>query len=122
MSIIQLNQALSGVLDRNIKELALLEHMSEAEIRTRIDQGSLTLLANPAHVNVRPTLIGQPARVKVNANIGTSPLASGMTEETDKLRVAETAGADAVMDLSTAGDLDAIRLRMLAETALPLGT
>ncbi|MDO9082880.1 MAG: phosphomethylpyrimidine synthase ThiC [Humidesulfovibrio sp.] len=122
MSIIQLNQALSGVLDRNIKELALLEHMSEAEIRTRIDQGSLTLLANPAHVNVRPTLIGQPARVKVNANIGTSPLSGDLEGELAKLRVAEDAGADAVMDLSTAGDLDAIRARMLAETALPLGT
>ena len=122
MSIIKTNKALSGILDQHIKSLAALEHMSEAEIRTRINQGTLTLLANPAHAGVRPTLIGQPARVKVNANIGTSPLTSDMVGETDKLKVAETAGADAVMDLSTAGDLDAIRVRMLAETALPLGT
>ncbi|MHC1701246.1 MAG: phosphomethylpyrimidine synthase ThiC [Humidesulfovibrio sp.] len=122
MPITTTNKALSGILDRHCAELAALEHMSQVEIRSRINQGSLALLANPAHKNVRPTLIGQPARVKVNANIGTSPLASGMAEETDKLKVAETAGADAVMDLSTAGDLDAIRVRMLAETALPLGT
>lgn len=122
MSIIAANTALSGILDRHGAELSILEHMTEAELRARIDQGAIALLANPAHAGVRPTLIGQPARVKVNANIGTSPLASDLGGETDKLKVAETAGADAVMDLSTAGDLDAIRVRMLAETVLPLGT
>ena len=122
MSLIELNTALSGLLDQHASALSAHEHMPEAEMRARIDQGVLTLLANPAHGHVRPTLIGQPARVKVNANIGTSPLTSDIVGETDKLRVAETAGADAVMDLSTAGDLDAIRARMLAETALPLGT
>lgn len=122
MSIIAKNSALSALLDAHIHELSAREHMSPEDIRARIDQGSLTLLANPAHNNVLPTLIGQPARVKVNANIGTSPLASDGGGELDKLRVAETAGADAVMDLSTAGDLDGIRSRMLAATRLPLGT
>ncbi|MDQ7835962.1 MAG: phosphomethylpyrimidine synthase ThiC [Humidesulfovibrio sp.] len=122
MPIIKTNKALADILDQHITALSALEHMSEADIRQRINQGLLTLLANPAHVGVRPTLIGQPARVKVNANIGTSPLTSDMAGETDKLKVAENAGADAVMDLSTAGDLDAIRVRMLAETPLPLGT
>jgi phosphomethylpyrimidine synthase len=122
MSIIKQNPALAEVLAKSLPELCAHEHMSEADIRARIDQGTLTLLANPRHQKVRPTLIGQPARVKVNANIGTSPITSDMSGETDKLQVAETAGADAVMDLSTAGDLDAIRLRMLEATHLPLGT
>ncbi len=122
MSIINQNSALRNLLDAHIDELSTLECMSPADIRARIDQGSLTLLANPGHKGVRPTLIGQPARVKVNANIGTSPMTSDGGGELDKLRVAETAGADAVMDLSTAGDLDAIRTRMLAATPLPLGT
>lgn len=122
MSIIAANSVLSQLLTESLPQLTSYEHMNEADIRTRIDQGSLTLLGNPKHGSVRPTLIGQPARVKVNANIGTSPLTSDGKGELDKLRVAETAGADAVMDLSTAGDLDAIRERMLAATPLPLGT
>lgn len=122
MSIITDNTALEQILCKSLPELCTHEHMTEADIRARIDQGSLALLGNPLHKGVRPTLIGQPARVKVNANIGTSPLTSDGNSELDKLRVAETAGADAVMDLSTAGDLDAIRQRMLAASPLPLGT
>jgi phosphomethylpyrimidine synthase len=122
MSIISANQALAEILAKSLPELMAYEHMSEADIRTRIDQGSLTLLGNPRHPNVRATLIGQPARVKVNANIGTSPITSDMGTEADKLQVAETAGADAVMDLSTAGDLDGIRKSMLDRSPLPLGT
>lgn len=122
MSIIEMNTALEGLLATHTEGLAAHERMSAEEIRARINAGALTLLGNPAHKNVRPTLIGQPARVKVNANIGTSPLASDAESEISKLRIAETAGADAVMDLSTAGDLDGIRTKMLAATALPLGT
>lgn len=122
MSLIAANPALAKILNAALPRLAEHERMTGAEIRSRIDSGSLALLANPSHQGVTPTLIGQPARVKVNANIGTSPVTSDGAGELDKLRVAETAGADAVMDLSTAGDLDAIRLRMLGATALPLGT
>lgn len=122
MSIISANPALAEILAKSLPELMAYEHMSEADIRARIDQGSLTLLGNPRHANVRATLIGQPARVKVNANIGTSPITSNMGTETDKLQVAESAGADAVMDLSTAGDLDGIRRSMLERSPLPLGT
>lgn len=122
MSIIAQNTALASLLDQNIAALAAYERMTPDEIRARIDAGTLTLLGNPAHASVRTTLIGQPARVKVNANIGTSPLASDAASEIAKLGIAETAGADAVMDLSTHGDLDGIRRQMLAATPLPLGT
>jgi len=122
LSIIKANPALADMLAANVATLTAYECMTEADIRARIDQGSLTLLGNPRHANVRATLIGQPARVKVNANIGTSPLTSDLSGETDKLQIAENAGADAVMDLSTAGDLDGIRQRMLAASPLPLGT
>jgi len=122
MSIIAQNKALATLLEQDIEALAAYERMTTDEIRTRIDAGTLTLLGNPAHASVRTTLIGQPARVKVNANIGTSPLASDAASEIAKLGIAETAGADAVMDLSTHGDLDDIRQQMLAATPLPLGT
>jgi phosphomethylpyrimidine synthase len=82
----------------------------------------MVLLANPAHKGVAPTIIGQPARIKVNANIGTSPMINDVDMEMKKLKLAEQAGAHTVMDLSTAGDLDAVRRRILAESPLPLGT
>ncbi len=72
--------------------------------------------------NVIPTLVGQPASVKINANIGTSLSKSILEEKMDKLQIAFNSGVDAVMDLSTGGDLYSIRHKMLDSTGLPLGT
>ncbi|MFV0423244.1 phosphomethylpyrimidine synthase ThiC [Oleidesulfovibrio sp.] len=122
MSILTLNSALSGVLEQHIADLAARERLSEGAIRAGIQNGTMVLLANPSHPDVLPTLVGQPASVKVNANIGTSPLKNSVPCEMRKLQVAVDAGADTVMDLSIAGDLDSIRREMLANTRLPLGT
>jgi phosphomethylpyrimidine synthase len=61
-------------------------------------------------------------RTKVNANIGTSPDYPDVPKEMVKLQAAVDAGADAVMDLSTGGDLPAIRQRMLEACPVALGT
>lgn len=116
------NPALAALLDKHLPALCAAEDLSPERIRSGIADGSMVLLANPAHPRVRPTLVGRPASIKVNANIGTSPLMQDVAVELEKLRVAMDCGADAVMDLSTAGDLDAIRLGMLEACPLPLGT
>ena len=82
----------------------------------------MVLLANINHKNVKPVLIGQPAKIKVNANIGTSPLICSHAEEMEKLQVLEKAGADTYMDLSIGGDLDSIRKDMISSSSLPIGT
>ena len=82
----------------------------------------MVLLGNPKHQGVKPILVGQPARVKVNANIGTSPFQCRIEGEMKKLRIALDAGADTVMDLSIAGDLNDIRRQMLDACPAPLGT
>jgi phosphomethylpyrimidine synthase len=122
MSILAKNSILSNLLRTNIASLAAAESLPAAVIETAVDAGTMVVLANPAHKGVVPTIIGQPARVKVNANIGTSMLVTDVAMEMDKVRLSKKAGAHTIMDLSTAGDLAAIRRDMLAETDLPLGT
>lgn len=121
-TIFQRNQTLASQLDKHIAALARTEELSPAVIREAIAQGSMVLLANPAHPNLDPLLVGQPARVKINANIGVSPLSSCLETERGKIDAAKKAGADTIMDLSIAGDLDAIRLEMLKLWQRPLGT
>lgn len=60
-------------------------------------------------------------RVKINANIGTSPDYVNIDEELEKGKVAVKYGADTLMDLSTGGDLDKIR-REILKIPVPLGT
>lgn len=122
MSVFQKNKALSAVWQQHKKTLCEAENLSEACIEAAIEAGTMVLLGNPAHPNLRPLLVGQPSRVKVNANIGTSPLCHCPETEQHKLQKALEAGADTVMDLSIAGDLNAIRMSMIAACPLPIGT
>ncbi len=122
MSILNLNAALAGMLDKHIETLAKRENLDPETIIRGIEGGTMVLLANPNHSNVAPVLVGQPASVKVNANIGTSPLKNDVRSEMVKLQTAINAGTDTVMDLSIGGDLNAIRKEMLEKCILPLGT
>ncbi len=116
------NSALSGLLDKHLTNLAEEEQLAPESIVEAIEAGTMVLLGNPAHPNLKPILVGQPSRIKVNANIGTSPLCNCPSTEERKIKAALDAGADTVMDLSIAGDLDALRLGMLKACPLPLGT
>ena len=71
---------------------------------------------------LNPLGIGEGLLIKVNANIGTSKEVCDVEKELEKSRIAVAAGADTLMDLSTGGDIDAIRRRILKEVSAPLGT
>ena len=121
-SILSRNAALRGLLDQHLAALSQEEGLAPETITSAIEAGSMVLLGNPAHAGLAPIVVGQPSRIKVNANIGTSPLCNCLHTEKRKLAVALEAGADTVMALSIAGDLDAIRTGMLAACPRPLGT
>ncbi len=122
MSIFSRNSALARLCDAHLPALAAEEGLAESSIGSALEAGTMVLLGNPAHPNLAPILVGQPARVKVNANIGTSGFRNSLPCELRKLAVALDAGADTVMDLSIAGDLHATRRAMLEACPRPLGT
>ncbi len=116
------NAVLERLLQQYIQNILENESLSSQQLEAGLQNKSMVLLANPGHDQVQPVLVGQPAALKVNANLGTSRFVQDIQMELQKLRTAEAAGAHTVMDLSTAGDLDEIRQEMLSATSLPLGT
>ncbi|MDD1722277.1 MAG: phosphomethylpyrimidine synthase ThiC [Methanothrix sp.] len=68
------------------------------------------------------TGIGEMLTTKVNVNVGTSQSLDSPENEVEKARAAVAAGADAVMDLSTGGDLDLVRCQILRAVSVPVGT
>ena len=122
MSVFSKNAELERLVSRHMESVCAEEELAPLAVRDAIEAGSMVLLGNPAHPRLKPLLVGQPARVKVNANLGTSPLSHCPATEDEKLRVALDAGADTLMDLSIAGDLDALRRAMLTNCPLPVGT
>jgi phosphomethylpyrimidine synthase len=87
--------------------------MDSGRLARGIADGRIVLPANPARKH-RLCAIGRGCTVKVNVNIGTSGSRCDPSLEEEKARAALANGADALMDLSTGGDLVAIRKRILA--------
>jgi len=90
------------------------------DLARAISEGRAVIPANPRRKH--PVLaIGAGCRVKVNVNIGTSGARCDAGLEMEKARAALANGADTLMDLSTAGDLAAIRKQILS-FRVPVGT
>ncbi len=118
----QLELARKGTISEEMKLIAEEEEVAAEFIQKGLTQGSIVIPANVNHRLDHYCGIGKGLRVKVNANIGTSSDFSDTETELEKLRVAIEYKADTVMDLSTGGDLTAIRRAILKESAIPLGT
>jgi phosphomethylpyrimidine synthase len=84
--------------------------------------GEIVIPANVAHTKLIPCGIGKGLRTKINANIGTSSDFCDLNTELRKLQTAIDFGADTVMDLSTGGDISAIRRAIMSASTVPIGT
>ena len=98
------------------------EPLDAEGIAAEVVDGTAVFTLNSMRELERPCAVGKGLRTKVNANIGTSADKADLLFELAKLDAAVDAGADTVMDLSTGGDIDAVRKRIVAESAVPIGT
>lgn len=118
----QMEYARKGIITPQIKYVAGVEQRSETFIAERVAAGTIVIPANINHKNLIPCGIGRELKTKINANIGNSALSSCPGAEKSKLAIALHYGADTVMDLSTGGDITAIRQAILEQSTVPLGT
>ncbi|MBN2599668.1 MAG: phosphomethylpyrimidine synthase ThiC [Candidatus Thermoplasmatota archaeon] len=117
----QISVAKQRKITAQMKQVARSEKIAAEVVRKEVAAGHIVIPYNPIH-SPSSLGIGKGLRVKVNANIGTSREYCNVREEVEKAKAAVAAGAHAVMDLSTGGDLDAIRRRLLATVPVPFGT
>src|SRR5438034_2912152 len=120
----QIEAARQGVVTEEMKFVAAREDLDAELIRAEVARGRMVIPANKVHLQKRlePMAIGVAGLCKINANIGNSAVTSKIDEELEKLHTAVHLGADTVMDLSTGGDIDAIRQAILDASPVPIGT
>ncbi len=120
----QLQSARAGKITDEVKFVAKTEGIDVEVIRDEIAAGRLVIPANKLHLktNLKPIGIGRILTTKVNANIGTSSVRSSIEAEIEKMQAALAVGADAIMDLSTGGNLDETRTKLLSQCPVPFGT
>src|SRR5213593_4776539 len=120
----QMHFAREGTITPQMQRVAEREGLPVELVRDEVARGRLVIPANVRHLAKRldPMAIGQVAKVKINANIGNSAVESNIDQELEKLHHAVHYGADTVMDLSTGGDIDAIRQAIIDASPVPIGT
>lgn len=118
----QMSAARAGILTNEMSAVARDENISAEAVMAGLSDGTIVIPRNRGRALARPVGIGRGLRTKVNALIGTSSERHQMGLEVEKLEAALEAGADAVMDLSTGGDIDAMRRQTLELSPVAVGT
>ncbi len=105
-----------------INQISKIEGVSEKKLLLGLSSGEIAIPYNKIHSPLHPMAVGKGLRTKVNANIGTSKESNDMNKELEKVDVCLKNKADAIMDLSTGGDLDEIRQAIINASTVPVGT
>ncbi len=129
-NITQLHYAKKGIITPEMEFAAIRENQNRqgdslitAEfVRNEIAQRRAIIPANINHPELEPMVIGRNFLVKVNANIGNSPVCSSIEDEVEKLIYAIRYGADTVMDLSTGKNIHTTRDFIIRNSPVPIGT
>jgi len=118
----QLEMARQGRVTEEMKLCAEKEGVAPEFIRQGVEQGSIVVIRNNRHTAIVPLAVGKGLRTKVNANIGTSQDHVDLDVELEKVKICAAAGADALMDLSTGGEIRAIRQAVMKASTMAVGT
>jgi len=118
----QMHYARQGIITGEMHCVAERETISPELVRSEVARGRMIIPANVNHTNLEPMCIGVASRCKINSNIGNSAVTGDAAGELEKLEYSLKYGADTVMDLSTGGDIAAIRKALIAASPAPIGT
>jgi phosphomethylpyrimidine synthase len=110
-----------GIITDEIKEAAVSEGIKPENLASDISTGVTVITRNKIH-DIKPVGIGKGLSTKINANIGTSKDKVSFDDEMEKLDVLVKYGSDAVMDLSTGGDIRGLRNLLLKKSPIAVGT
>ncbi len=116
-----MKEAKAGRLTPEILSAAKYEGLDPERLRRLVASGRAVVPKNVNHNFSEIRGIGEGLKIKVNVNLGTSNDYINLDEELKKLRLSEKYGADAVMDLSTGGDLQYTRKRIIGDSILMIG-
>ncbi|TES91807.1 MAG: phosphomethylpyrimidine synthase ThiC [Candidatus Cloacimonadota bacterium] len=116
-------KAANGIITEEMEIVAKEEALSPEYIMKGIAEGTIVIPFNKKHTSLKKIKgIGKGLRVKINANIGTSPYHMDLEEEIEKLEIALKFGTDSVMDLSLGSILNNVRKEIINRAPVMVGT
>lgn len=114
--------AKKGIITPEMKAVAEKEYRTPEEIRDRVAKGQVVICANRLHSCIDPKGIGSMLSTKINVNLGVSRDCNDYDVEMEKVMAAVDMGADAIMDLSSHGNTQPFRQKLVRECPAIIGT
>ncbi len=118
----QMDAARKGISTPQMKKVAEKERMPLEKLMELVAQGKVAICANKAHTCLDPEGVGSMLRTKINVNLGVSRDCKDYDVEMKKVQSAIDLGAEAIMDLSSHGDTQPFRRKLVAECPAMIGT
>lgn len=118
----QMDAAKKGIITEEMQAAAADEHIAVEEIRELVAKGQVVIPANRNHKCLKPCGIGTRLRTKINVNLGTSKDCLDLDVEMEKVKESLRLGAEAIMDLSSFGDTQTFRRKLVSECPAVIGT
>ena len=118
----QMKEAKKGKITEEMRIVAKDEQLSPKKVCELIAKGHAVITKNNVRKNVHPIGIGSNLFTKINTNVGTSADLCDVDLEIEKAKIAVKFGTDTIMDLSTEGNLNKIRKKILDSVSVPVGT
>ncbi len=118
----QMDAARKGIITPEMMQVALKEYRTSEEIRELVAKGQVAIPANVNHKCISPEGVGSMLRTKINVNLGVSRDCKDYNIEMEKVMAAVDMGAEAIMDLSSHGNTQPFRQKLVAECPVMLGT
>ena len=118
----QMDAARKGIATPQMKAVAEKEHMPLEQLMELVEKGQVAICANKAHTCLDPQGVGSMLRTKINVNLGVSRDCKDYDIEMKKVQSAIDLGAEAIMDLSSHGDTQPFRKKLVAECPAMIGT
>ena len=118
----QMDAARKGIITPELTKVAEKEHMREDELLPLVAEGKVVIPANKLHTRLNPEGIGSMLQTKINVNLGISRDCKDYDIEMKKVMEAVNLGAHAIMDLSSHGNTEPFRKKLIAECPVMVGT
>lgn len=118
----QMDAARKGIVTDQIEEVAKKEQMPTEQMMKFVAEGRVAIPSNKRHTCLKPEGIGSMLRTKVNVNLGVSRDCKDYEIEMEKVMSAVKLGAEAIMDLSSHGNTQPFRRKLIRECPVMIGT
>ncbi len=118
----QMDAARKGIITPEIEAVAKKEKRPVEQIMQLVSEGKIAIPANKKHHCLNPEGIGSMLKTKINVNLGISKDCKDYDLEMEKVMSAVNMGAEAIMDLSSHGNTQPFRQKLVNECPAMIGT